>query len=400
MNALLNGAVPHTGNATLRQSLNAELAVDPGAYVLGTEADPAHRQLERKYRLLQRKFARFVEKMNGKVDEEVIEKTLAEIGLDRPKATAVAGPRTAGRAFDRLYADALRRMQILRERTAEVQALQVAELRHCSDAARDRGGKKKVEQLKGLHSKTVDCANALHEALENFHMNVTRAALGEDGEDDNEAIDSVKKEGRRRPSKRQDTYSEDKRQSIEEPHLIKTGLAVLEQFPGATEFVTPRTRHQLVEPVHTEHCKSQGSSPPQVQHESGCRAKSTGRINDGGWRSAFGESPPKRKSNADLGDSAALPREIQALAQRLRNEQRPKTKAFNGESGSVVARARDTGRLIPGGGKASRSLPSLQRPGASRFNASNWPIGTGRSPRSPPLQRPSSGPCSMAPSAL
>lgn len=241
-------------------------------------------------------------------------------------------------------------------------------------------------------------------------MDVARAAFSEEGDDRTE---SSKKEAKR-PTKRQEVVPED-RQQVEESNLVQTGLAVLENFSGGAEFATPRTRHHPVDPVHVERSRSQGNSPPQVQTEGGCRPKTNaGRSADGPWQSAFRDSPPKKRSCAELGEVAGgsppLPREIQALAQRLRQGQRPKLKAFNGEgslaaamSGAGCGRARDAGRFIPGAGKASRSLPSLQRSGTSRLipHGNPWPIATGRSPRSPgSLQRPASTPCSSSTSWL
>jgi len=139
-----------------------------------------YHQLERKYRLLQRKFQRFIERLKGRVDEEVIEEALSHVGLERPRSAVVPKPRPANTAFDRLYADAQRRVQRIRDRTKEVHDMQVEELERCSGVVKGSGAKKKVEQLRGLHSKTVVCANAFHDALENFHFDVARTAIVEE----------------------------------------------------------------------------------------------------------------------------------------------------------------------------------------------------------------------------
>jgi hypothetical protein len=120
----------------------------------------------------------------------------AQSTLLRSRGTLAAEKKAKSRAaqyramgnttFDRLYADAQRRIQCLRERTDEIQEMHAAELRRCRAAARSRMSKKRMEELKGLHSRTLACTSALHEAFESFHFDAAREAalsLAEPGDE-------------------------------------------------------------------------------------------------------------------------------------------------------------------------------------------------------------------------
>jgi hypothetical protein len=315
------------------------------------DLNPATRQLEQKCRLLEGKVARLVEQLSGRIDDEVINQALlgSEL-LERQRPMPQQRLRAVPSAFDRLYADAQARIQRMRERCKEVQDMQAAEVRRCTNAVRDKRGRKKVEQLQGLHSNTVACATAFHEALESFHLDDEKAAAGKIVVEDKTDAPPCKQK--------------------EDSQLIRTGVAVLEHVPGAAEFATPTKKKCF----KTSHVSSEALGDTDA------------------WRSVFAESPPKQRFGgcserveaAGMSQLTELPREIQVLAEKVRHEQRWNSKACNAEG---VLFGIGDGSRIGSVVRNSRSLPSLQRFAAVRCGSSNR-----RSPQTPALRRPASTP--------
>jgi len=140
------------------------------------ELQRAHKELERKYRDLRRRLARFTERLRENMtlrgyDTELVKEALVYVGLERAQATPKAITNDRQQAtFDRLYADAQRRLQRLRNRADEVHVLQRVEIHRCWEAAHNNEtAQARVDHLRGLHFAAVNCNGSLQTALEVFH---------------------------------------------------------------------------------------------------------------------------------------------------------------------------------------------------------------------------------------
>lgn len=166
--------------SSLYSSTPCRIARDPEGYL---ELQQKHKVLQRRYQELKRRFQKFTDRLNENMelkgyDTEVINEALTHAGLEKPVvATKTAGKDGRQATFDRLYDDALRRMQRLRQRSAELHSMQRIEIHRCWEVATSpelsvqtsEVAQVEVKHLRGLQSTAVTCTGSLNDALENFH---------------------------------------------------------------------------------------------------------------------------------------------------------------------------------------------------------------------------------------
>jgi len=130
---------------------------------------------------MRKKISKLCMHLRESVGQEMIAEALASAGLfedvetGRKKKESMKNKRQT--VFDRLHADASKRVEKIRQHSDDVHSLQGKQIASCATPGVCGPVKKRAEQLKQLHSKSMSSASMLHDAFDSFHAKRHASAL-------------------------------------------------------------------------------------------------------------------------------------------------------------------------------------------------------------------------------